>query len=58
MKFNVEAKDYHESMHYYWQLHHLHGYNEKIPKVRIFYIVHSGKFRPFRLSQELYNNAT
>ena len=32
MKFNVEAKGYHESMHHYWQLYSLRLYNGNVAK--------------------------
>ena len=30
MKFNVEAKVYNESLHYYWRLYPLRRYNGKV----------------------------
>ena len=37
MKFNVEAKGYHESMHHYWRIYSLRLYNGKVPN---YVIVH------------------
>ena len=31
MKFNVEAKGYHESMHHYWLLYRRLRYKGKVP---------------------------
>ena len=33
MKFNVEAKGYHESMHHYWRIYRLCRYNGKVPNI-------------------------
>ena len=35
MKFNVEAKDYHECMHHYWQIYRLRQYNANVPKILV-----------------------